>query len=135
MLDFPPPTLLVLGHTASTASITSRYLRTNSSAVVVDCGSDVHRAFLTLGTAYFDAVLGLSNGDDDFLDEAIEPLIRRSWILDCPLLVIGVSEGQKRRLEETGYDALYVLTKEAPLERLWEELERAAGLERDGALV
>lgn len=131
MSNLPPPTVLVLGGTDFLARAATHHVEANSPAGVVNCGTNVNRAALTLGSEPVDAVLVLSNGDDEFLDDGLGTLIDRASTLSCPVLVNGVSEEQKRRLEETEADALRVMTREEPLERLWEELERAAGVERE----
>lgn len=130
-LDFlPPPTVLVLGAKNSLADSAAQHLKANFSAVVVNCGTNAHRAALTLGSEYVDAVLVLRESEDEFGND-LELLIDRASNLACPILLHGVSEKKKRRLEDEGPRALHVLAKEASLERIGEELERMTGVKRE----
>lgn len=98
---------------------------------MLNCGVDANRVYLALEKEYPDAVVAFSDGDDRFLD-SVEPVVERASTVSCPMLLTGVSEEQKRRLEEKRHDGLRVLTDRAPPERLWEELAHV-GVERDPA--
>lgn len=98
---------------------------------MLNCGVDANRVNRALEKEYPDAVVAFSDGDDRFLD-TVEPVMERASTVSCPVLLTGVSEEQKRRLEEKRHDGLRVLTDRAPPERLWEELAQV-GVERDPA--
>lgn len=124
-------TVLVLGQTSLTTSIAAEHLEANSSAEVMDCGSDTARLLRVLSARPVDAVVIFSNSDDEFLEflaDELETVIARASAASCPVFVSGVSERLDGLLSDAGRD-VHGLSREAPLDRLWEELEEWAGVE------
>lgn len=125
------PTVLVLGRTELLASVAAAHLETNSSAAVVNCGSDVSAAVRKVTTTPVDAVVVFSNGDDGPFADELGALVEEASTASCPVVVNGVSDDRTRGFAERGRGVLRTLTREDPLERLWEELERSADVDRE----